>query len=460
MQGLFFKDKKLTYFFETYGCQMNQAESSSMEQLLISKGWTAAVNAETCDLLIINTCSVRITAETRVLGRLGHFSGLKKKRRFFVLLIGCMAERLYTEIQKDFPLIDYVVGMFERSLLPAIFDEIKARILNDDYMAEFAGGTEKPSSGYYFAPVSHAPGAFQSYVPIMNGCNNFCTYCIVPYVRGREVSRPPEDILAEIDSLSGKNVREITLLGQNVNSYNGHLTALDKKTDFPTLLRLIARQADKTDSIKWIRFMSSHPKDMSDALIQTIASEKRVCKLVHLPVQHGSNAVLKRMNRVYTVEHYKERVKRLKETVPGIALSTDLLMGFPGETEDDVKATLELMQEIEFDAAFMYHYNPREGTKAFNYPYRIEEAVKLERLGRIIDLQLKITAKKMKKKLENTVDVLVESCSRNNPDELFGHTETGEMTVIEGTPPKSLIGSFARVRLKELKGKTFRAALL
>ena len=199
---------------------------------------------------------------------------------------------------------------------------------------------------------------------------------------------------------------------------------------------------------------------MSDALIQTIASEKRVCKLVHLPVQHGSNAVLKRMNRVYTVEHYKERVKRLKETVPGIALSTDLLMGFPGETEDDVKATLELMQEIEFDAAFMYHYNPREGTKAFNYPYRIEEAVKLERLGRIIDLQLKITAKKMKKKLENTVDVLVESCSRNNPDELFGHTETGEMTVIEGTPPKSLIGSFARVRLKELKGKTFRAALL
>lgn len=439
---------------------MNQAESSSMEQLLISKGWTASAGAEHCDLLIINTCSVRITAETRVLGRLGHFSGLKKKRKFFVLLIGCMAERLYAEIQKDFPLIDYVVGMFERDLLPRIFDEIKNRLSDGSYLTEFTDSAEKPAAGYYFAPVSHSPGAFQSYVPIMNGCNNFCTYCIVPYVRGREMSRPVEDILTEIDFLSAKKVREITLLGQNVNSYNGRLGASDRQTDFPALLRLIARQADKTDSIKWIRFMSSHPKDMSDALIEAIAREKKVCNLVHLPVQHGSDAVLKRMNRVYTVMHYKERVKRLKETVPGLALSTDLLMGFPGETEDDVKATLDLMQEIEFDAAFMYHYNPREGTRAFNYPDKIAEEVKLERLGRVIDLQLKITAKKMKKKLGQEAVVLAESRSKNNRDELFGHTETGEMTVIEGSLPESCIGNFIRVRLKELKGKTFRAVPL
>ena len=185
-----------------------------------------------------------------------------------------------------------------------------------------------------------------------------------------------------------------------------------------------------------------------------------MCNLVHLPVQHGSDAVLKRMNRVYTVMHYKERVKRLKETVPGLALSTDLLMGFPGETEDDVKATLDLMQEIEFDAAFMYHYNPREGTRAFNYPDKIAEEVKLERLGRVIDLQLKITAKKMKKKLGQEAVVLAESRSKNNRDELFGHTETGEMTVIEGSLPESCIGNFIRVRLKELKGKTFRAVPL
>jgi len=298
---------------------------------------------------------------------------------------------------------------------------------------------------------------FKAFVNIMYGCNNFCTYCIVPYVRGREVSRPPEDILAEIDSLSEKNVREITLLGQNVNSYNGHLTALDKKTDFPTLLRLIARQADKTDSIKWIRFMSSHPKDMSDALIQTIASEKRVCKLVHLPVQHGSNAVLKRMNRVYTVEHYKERVKRLKETVPGIALSTDLLMGFPGETEDDVKATLELMQEIEFDAAFMYHYNPREGTRAYNFPDRIPDAERINRLQQVITLQQSITEQKMLKRIGSNVTMLVESQSRNNPDELFGHTEQGEMAVLAQKCDPQHIGHFMQVQLQSVKGKTFRA---
>ena len=451
----------MTYFFETYGCQMNQAESSSMEQILLEKGWTNSSDAEHCDLLIINTCSVRITAENRVLGRLGHFSGLKKKRKFFVLLIGCMAERLYTEIQKEFPLIDYVVGMFERNLLPQIFDEIKARLKDDNYMVEFTHNNieEKPVSGYYFAPLSHSPKSFQSYVPIMNGCNNFCTYCIVPYVRGREVSRPVNEILQEITELSSRGVREITLLGQNVNSYKGE-DGEGRVIDFPKLLSLIAREADKTDMIRWIRFMSSHPKDMSDALIDTIAAEKKLCKLVHLPVQHGSDTILKKMNRVYTIEHYKNRIKRLKETIPDIALSTDILMGFPGETEDDVKATLDLMQEIEFDSAFMYHYNPREGTKAFNYPDRIPEEIKIERLGRVIDLQLKITAKKMKAKLGKKVDILVESHSRNERTELFGHTEQGEMTVIQGNPPESLIGNFAHAELKELKGKTFRANLI
>ncbi|AGT44784.1 tRNA (N6-isopentenyl adenosine(37)-C2)-methylthiotransferase MiaB [Treponema pedis] len=462
----------MTYFFETYGCQMNQAESSSMEQLLINSGWTSAPDAEHCDLLIINTCSVRITAENRVLGRLGHFSGLKKKRKFFVLLIGCMAERLYEEIQKEFPLVDYVVGMFERNLLPKIFDEIKIRVSDDDYLSEFKGKSidEKPVSGYHFAQFSHSPNAFQSFVPIMNGCNNFCTYCIVPYVRGREVSRPVDEILNEIDILSRKGVREITLLGQNVNSYCGTVSRINGENggnntvDFPDLLRLIAKRAEEKDSIKWIRFMSSHPKDMSDKLIEVIASEPRVCKLVHLPVQHGSDKILKRMNRVYTIEHYKNRIKKLKETVPDLALSTDILMGFPGETEDDVEKTLSLMREIEFDSAFMYHYNPREGTRAFNFPDRIEESVKIERLGRVIDLQLKTTAKKMQKRLGKKLFVLVESHSRNNKEELFGHTEFGEMTVIENSfpngLPESLIGNFALVELKEIKGKTFRARLI
>lgn len=451
----------LTYFFETYGCQMNQAESASMEQLLINSGWSEATDAEHCDLLIINTCSVRITAENRVLGRLGHFSGLKKKRKFFVLLIGCMAERLYDEIQKEFPLIDYVVGMFERHLLPKIFSEIQLRIKDNNYISEFTSKTieEKPVSGYHFAEISHTKNSFQSYIPIMNGCNNFCTYCIVPYLRGREVSRPVNEILNEIRELSELGVREITLLGQNVNSYHG-INDDDSKVDFPELLKLIAKKADEKDSIKWIRFMSSHPKDMSDKLIEVIATEPRVCKLVHLPVQHGSDKILKRMNRVYTVEHYKNRIKRLKESVPNLALSTDILIGFPDETEEDVQLTLDLMHEIEFDAAFMYHYNPREGTRAYNFPNRIADEIKKERLARIIELQLKTTAKKMQQRVGQKLYVLVESHSRNDASELFGHTEFGEMVVIEGNPPENLIGNFAYVKLNEVKGKTFRATFL
>ncbi len=379
------------------------------------------------------------------------------------MLIGCMAERLYEDIQKEFPLIDFVVGMFERHLLPQIFEEIAARLNEPDMLSEFTNKTyaEKPASGYYFAPFSYSENSFQSFVPIMNGCNNFCTYCIVPFVRGREVSRSVNEILTEIDLLSQKGVREITLLGQNVNSYKGKTsdpTNPEKEitVDFPDLLRLVARRAEKTDSIKWIRFVSCHPKDMSDKLIEVIASEERVCNLVHLPVQHGSNEILKRMNRSYTIEHYLGRIKKLKETVPGIAISTDILIGFPGETEADLEQTLDLMRQVEYNAAFMYHYNPREGTKAYSFPDRIDEPVKIKRLDRIIQLQLKTTAKKMKERLGQKLPVLVESHSRNNKSELFGHTEFGEMVVIVNNPPESLIGNFAQVELKELRGKTFR----
>ncbi len=442
---------------------MNHAESASMENILRNRGWTEADDAEHCDLIIINTCSVRITAENRVLGRLGHFSGLKKKRKFFVLLIGCMAERLYEDIQKEFPLVDYVVGMFERDMLPTIFKEIEDKFAEADCLEKYKKDHhEKPVSGYHFAPVSHAEKSFQSYIPIMNGCNNFCTFCIVPYVRGREMSRSVEEILEEVDLLSERGVREITLLGQNVNSYKGRLSKNDNSKnaftmDFPDLLRQVARRAEKKDSIKWIRFVSCHPKDMSDKLIDVIAEEERVCSLVHLPVQHGSNPILKRMNRSYTVEHYLGRINRLKEKVDNLAISTDILIGFPGETEEDLERTLDLMREVEYNSAFMYHYNPREGTRAYKYPDRIPDDVKIERLNRIIDLQMKTTNEKMKARVGLKVPVLVESHSRNDKTELFGHTEFGEMVVIMNHKGDDLIGDFAMVELKELKGKTFRA---
>ena len=461
---------------------MNTSESHSMEQLLLKRGWEQACVAEDADLIIINTCSVRTTAENRVLGRLGHYSALKKQKHFVVLLIGCMAERLYEEIQKTHPLIDYVVGMFERHLLPQLFDEIKNDLEARTYENKFArvdrrewkiraeqtnqkmDGRESTNQktikkAYTFAPFSYSEGAFQSFVPIMNGCNNFCTYCIVPYVRGREVSRSPEDILNEISLLSEKGVKEITLLGQNVNSYRG-ITKEGKEIDFPNLLHLIDMEARKQETIKWIRFISSHPKDLSDTLIDAISSIDRICKSLHLPVQHGSNNILKRMNRRYTVEHYLSRIDSLRKKIPNIALTSDILIGFPGETENDVELTLNLMKNVQFDNAFMYHYNPREGTVAFNFQDRINEKVKIERLGRIIDLQLAITKEKMLRQVGKTVTLLLESASRNDEQELFGHTEANEMAVVEGGVSPSLIGQFVKVQIKELKGKTFRCIIV
>lgn len=447
------------YFFETYGCQMNHAESVSVSRILNELGWTEAATPDDADLVLINTCSVRITAETRVFGRLGFFSALKKKKPLAILVMGCMAQRLLESLKTDYPFIDYVVGMFEREQFAPIFKEIEIKHKRLQFANEFTNLklNEKPQS-YVFAPSSYKDGSFQSYVPIMNGCNNFCTFCIVPHVRGRELSRPLADILAEVKDLGRRGVREITLLGQNVNSYHG-IDENGASVDFPDLLRRIAHICDKDDTIGWIRFMSSHPKDMSDDLIQVIAEEPRVCKLVHLPVQHGSNSILKRMNRRYTREKYFSLVKKLRTTVSGLALSTDILIGFPGETEEDVEQTLELMQAVSFDSAFMYHYNPREGTPAYKFAEWIPHKVKIARLDRIIQLQLKTTAKKMEHRVGSQVKVLIESHSKNNYDELFGHTELGEMVVLEGKNSPQLIGQFANVRLQSLRGKTFRGIL-
>ena len=441
----------MTYFFETYGCQMNQAESASIERILIERGWSSSPSAEAADLVLINTCSVRITAETRVAGRLAYFAALKKKRNFFLILTGCMAERLHDEAQQSFPAIDAVVGTLEKHIFPDVF-----RAAEEGRPYVRAG--EEPAEGtYFFAPSSYAEGAFQSFVPIMNGCNNFCSYCIVPYVRGREVSRATDDILREVDFLSKKGVREITLLGQNVNSYKQE--GPGGAVGFPELLTLIADRAEEGKSIRWVRFLSSHPRDFSDALIDTIAARRSLCRMIHLPVQHGSTRILKAMNRGYTREDYIALAEKIRERVPDAALSTDILVGFPGETEEDFSEVLSLMERLRFESAYMYHFNPREGTKAYRLPDQVPEAVRKERLSRVIDLQMRISAEEMQKRVGKSVDVLVESPSRNNPNELFGHTERGEMVVFEEGLDKSSAGSFVRARLLCLRGKTFRAKM-
>jgi len=464
----------MTYFFETYGCQMNIAESAAIEQLMLARGWTKAECAEYADLVVINTCSVRATAENRIIGRLGWYTGLKALRNcepgaktrslekvvdfvkdgpkpFTLVVTGCMAERLLKTLQKDWPCVDYVVGTYAKQHFGQILDAVekgeKAGQLRDD---------EK----YEFAALSYEQGSFSAFVPIMHGCNNFCTYCIVPYVRGRECSRPVNEIIKEIDVLSSYGVREITLLGQNVNSYfdeNGE--GENNPVNFASLLKKIAVHLEESkSSIEWVRFMSSHPKDLSDQVIEVIAKEKRICHHIHLPVQHGSSAVLKRMNRVYTREHYLDLIARVKKMIPDVSLTTDLMMGFPGETEEDLELTLDLMRQIRYEDAFMYYYNPREGTPAVKMPDQIPDDVKKARLQKVIDLQLEITAQEMKKRVGQEVKVLAEYVSRDNPDELLGKTEQDEHVAFKAE--KKLIGNFCRVKIESLSGNTFRGTLI
>ena len=461
-----------TYFFETYGCEMNIAESAAVEQLFIARGWKKSDSAQTADIAVINTCSIRETAENRILGRLGWFNGLKGVREcklgaktkmleeaveyvkdgpkpLTLIVMGCMAERLLKSFQKDYPFIDYVVGTYAKhhfsEIISAVEEGRKPFQIDD-------------SEEYRFASLSAEPGAFSTFVPIMHGCNNFCTYCIVPYVRGRELSRPVDEILNEIDLLGKMKVREITLIGQNVNSYHGP-SSKDSADDvnFAGLLQKIADHLRDTSSpIKWVRFMSSHPKDFSDDVIDVIAREPVICRHIHLPVQNGSTAVLKAMNRRYTREQYLDLVERIKARIPEVSLTTDIMMGFPGETEADVEDTLDLMRRVKYESAMMYYYNPREGTPAAKME-QLPVELRKERLQKVIDLQLEHTHEQMSKRVGNTVMVLVEGVSRDDKTELLGQTEQHEKIAFKAA--SSLIGSFVNVKITELSGNTFRGEM-
>jgi tRNA-2-methylthio-N6-dimethylallyladenosine synthase len=469
----------MTYFFETYGCQMNSAESAAVEQQLIARGWVKADSAEVADLAVINTCSVRATAENRIFGRLGWYSGLKALRSgrpeakhkcleaaaayvrdgpkpLTLAVMGCMAERLLKSLQHDYPCIDYVVGTFAKQHFGDIIDAVE---LSAGQAAPVRSSrkdgvlTEDPV--YTFAGLSLEPGAFTSFVPIMNGCNNFCTYCIVPYVRGREVSRPVSDILHELDELGRRGVREITLLGQNVNSYRDESSGTPVL--FPELMQRIADHLGETGSpVGWVRFESSHPKDLSDELLAVIARNPVLCRHIHLPVQHGSSRILKAMNRRYTREQYLDLVERIRRVLPDASLTTDIMLGFPGETDEDVADVLSLMKIVRYESSFMYYYNPREGTPAATMSGQISMNEKKARLQQIIDLQLTITQEEMAKRVGSTVLVLAESVSRDLKSELLGKTSQDERVAFPADP--SLIGSFVTVHIDSLNGNTFKGS--
>jgi tRNA-2-methylthio-N6-dimethylallyladenosine synthase len=436
------------YHIETYGCEMNKAESAAMEATLREHGWKR-VSEQDADLVILNTCTVRTTAENRAWNRISQLSARKKERAFALAVVGCMAEQHKGAIQKKAPGVDYVLGTFQKQSFGLMLDLV-AKGEKIDVLEE--------TPTYVFGASYHEPGAFRSFVPIMHGCNNFCSYCIVPYVRGREISRNPSNILKEIDQLEDLGVREITLLGQNVNSYRweeqGHVL------DFPGLLKLIARHlhdrqsSDAHGRIGWIRFLTSHPKDLSDSLIDTIAEDPIFCRHIHLPVQSGSNSVLARMNRKYTREYYLSLVDRLKAAMPDLTLSTDILVGFPGETDDDAEQTLDLMRQVRFAYSFMYHFNARGGTPAASMPDIVPDKTKKQRLARVIALQKEITSALMRERLGQTDEVLIEGVSRRSKKEVLARTARDEMVVLPAA--QSRIGQFARVKLVSISGNTFR----
>ena len=427
-----------SFFIETYGCQMNVAESNALESLLLAAGWSAASRPEDADLAIINTCSVRKSAENRIWGRLGAYKYMKSQRAaegkdMILVLTGCMADRIEAELKKTAPHIDHVVG-----------NNGKLRILE---IAGVAGKTGSENDRYSFNKAYYKEGDFSSYVPIMNGCNNFCSYCIVPYVRGREISRCPEQILEEVRFLDSKGVREITLLGQNVNSYSF------EGCDFPKLLEMICSVCV---NIRWIRFESPHPKDFSDELIEVIARQDRVAKHLHVPMQSGNTRILNLMNRRYTREGYLSLIKKIKDRIPEMTFAVDVMVGFPGETEEEFHDTISAMKEVGYIEAYMYYWNPREGTRACSMEGQIPESDRQQRLQKLIDWQLENAARIKSGRAHGIQEVLVTQVSRDNSNQMLGRNEHNEMVafdVLEGASVRP--GDMVKVEFRMLNGNTY-----
>lgn len=433
-------ENRLSYFIETYGCQMNEHESEKLTGMLEELGYKTAEEKQNADLIIFNTCCVREHAEARLYGNIGALKDHKESVPGAVIAVfGCMMQQedAAQKLQRRFPFVDIVFGTNHMHRLPSmLYDTIicKNRVINveqDDTLVE--GITAKRSSPY------------SAYVNIIYGCNNFCSYCIVPFVRGRERSRQPEDILKEIQELCKTGVSEITLLGQNVNSYGKDLENI---TAFPALLERIDRETE----IKRIRFMTSHPKDLTDELINCYGSLKSLCEHIHLPVQSGSDEILKNMNRHYTSAHYLGLIEKLRRRVPDIAITTDIIVGFPGETEDDFRQTMELVKTVRFDAAYTFAYSSRRLTKAASMPGHIDKKTKAERLSKLNALVTDIMKERNNEYLGRETEVLAESMSRRSETELCGRTRSSKTVTFSGNADE--LGSYINVKVDKIKTHT------
>lgn len=422
------------YLTITYGCQMNEHDSEVMAGILEEMGYRPARTREEADVILINTCCVRETAENKVYGLLGELRKLKMDRPGLLIGVGgCMTQQkdVARKIKERFSHVDLVFGTHNLPRLKELLLQAKEGQQRVIELLDNAGSAPEG------LPVKRASG-IKAWVVVTYGCNNYCTYCIVPYVRGRECSRRPEDILAEIRSLAALGYKEVTLLGQNVNSYGRDLPL---KVDFAALLE----EVNGIAGISRIRFTTSHPRDFTDRLIAVIAAGEKICEHVHLPVQAGSNRILRMMNRGYTREDYLRLVEKIRRAIPGVAITTDIMVGFPGETDEDFALTMGLVEEVRFDSAFTFVYNVRPGTPAADFPGQVEDRVKRERIKALIDRQNQITKEINSGEVGKTYQVLVDGQSKTNSQMLGGRTRTNKLVVFPG--PLSLVGKFVDVEI-------------
>jgi tRNA-2-methylthio-N6-dimethylallyladenosine synthase len=433
-----------TFFIETYGCQMNFSDSEIVHSVLISAGYTPIENYKEADIILINTCSIRDNAEQRVLNRLQEFSFLKKKKPYLKIgILGCMAERLKEELIALQQSVDLVVGPDAYRDLPSLLNAVES--------GEKAVNVLLSEEETYaeIEPVRVGDNQVSAFIAIMRGCENFCAYCVVPYTRGKERSRDYQTIVEEAKRLFQQGYREITLLGQNVNSYH---------YDDVNFAQLLARVAEINHALR-VRFATSHPKDLSDELLQTMSKFPNICKAIHLPIQSGSDPVLKKMKRKYDTAWYLDRIAAIQRYLPDCSISTDIISGFCGETEDDHNNTLELMENVGYSSAFMFKYSERPNTfAAENYPDDIPDDVKSRRLTEIIDKQQKLSLKSNQADVGKTFEVLVEGVSKKSDQRYFGRNSQNKVVVFTRINEK--IGDYVQVVITDCSAITLKGEVV
>lgn len=426
--------KDLKYFIETWGCQMNEEDSEKLSGMLKSIGYSKSTDIKDADIIIFNTCCVRENAENKVFGNLGELKHLKKKKpELIVAVCGCMMQQegMADKILSKFPHVNIIFGTHNAYKFPEYLNRVKTEGVQ---VKEIFNKETEIIEG---VPIDRE-SSVKAFVTIMYGCNNFCTYCVVPYVRGRERSRKSEDIIKEIEDLVAKGYKEVTLLGQNVNSYG---KGLEEDIDFAKLLRKI----NEVQGLKRVRFMTSHPKDLNKDVIYAIKECDKLCEQIHLPVQSGSNRILKKMNRHYTKESYLELVELIKKEIPGVSLTTDIIVGFPGETEEDFLDTLDLVQKVQYDSAFTFIYSRRNNTPADMMLNQVPDTDKHHRFDRLVKAVNESVVMKNKEFEGKVTEVLVEGFSKNDETKFTGRTRNGKLVNFTGENIKA--GDLVNVKI-------------